>query len=396
MSMSFTRCARATYGLGVAAAVLWLAPPAVGIVVSDDPANHEVTPPSDYDMVGLMVWRGDPGSTAILIDPWHILTAAHALYPGTLSDHRFELHLADGTHEFQIAERFIHDDYEHGVFPTVDVAVGRLDRSTGLSGYGLYALSNEVGKIGVLVGYGMSGTGLTGQDPNYPKGTKRSGQNHIGLKYTPPGETIEYLLMDFDGPAGGGPLGGTTLGAALEVMFASGDSGGPTFVSSGGNLLVAGLNITLSDQNANGKIPDFGDLGWALPVSQYRTWITNQIPPYKTLTIDVVNDGWGDVTMAPLPTDPNQPEFPSGVEVTLTAEPQEGRGFGRWLIYDPNWPGDANHALSDTNSVLTIVMDEDRQVQATFKCGTGVGPLLAIALAAAATIGVIRRITATS
>ncbi|MBN1344112.1 MAG: trypsin-like serine protease [Phycisphaerae bacterium] len=352
---------------------LLVVPPARGIVVSDEPNNHVVTPPSDFDMVGLLMWQGDPGSSAVLIDSWHILTAKHALSPGVLDDHRFELHLSSGTEVYEITARFLH--------PTADIAVGRLDRSTGLPGYGLYTQSNEVGNEGVLAGYGVSGTGLTGEDSTtYPRGTKRSGYNHIGQVY-PQGD-VDYLLTDFDRSYGVGPIPPGTLGASREVMIASGDSGGPMFIESGGDLLIAGVNISVSDQNGSHVLADFGDIGWHLRVSPLAAWITSQISDYKALSLTVVNGVLGHVEMEPSPTNPNQPEFPVGVSVTLTAVPSDGEQFSQWLLYDPNHPGDSNHAVADTNESLTLVMDADREVQAAFKCGSGIGPLLSVALMA--------------
>jgi len=65
--------------------------------------------------------------------------------------------------------------------------------------------------------------------------------------------------------------------------------------------------------------------------------------------------------------------------VTLTAEPNEGKAFGKWKIYDPNHPGDPNYMVKDVDNPTTIVMDGDREVEAVFKCGSSVGygfPLL--------------------
>jgi len=81
--------------------------------------------------------------------------------------------------------------------------------------------------------------------------------------------------------------------------------------------------------------------------------------------------------------DPNQPIFEPNQPVTLTATPIDGKGFKHWKIYDPNHPGDANHAAVDANSSIAIVMDADREVTAVFKCG-GAGqalPLLMIGVA---------------
>ncbi len=84
------------------------------------------------------------------------------------------------------------------------------------------------------------------------------------------------------------------------------------------------------------------------------------------LTITVVKDAYGCVAV-----EPSLPGYLPGTGVTLTAEPNEGKRFVNWKLYDPNYPGDANHVAVDGNNPITIVMDADRQVKAVFKCGDG-------------------------
>ncbi len=354
------------------------------IVVSDAPDNHVITPPSDYDGVGNLIYQGLPGgSTAVLIDPWHILTAKHAISPGAVSDHTFALDLAEGRIVYSVAERFLH--------PSADIAVARLQSSAKHTGYALYTGSSEATKTGILVGYGMSGTGLTGPDPNYPRGTKRSGSNRIDLVASDP-NGVPYLVMDFDGPGLPGPYGPGTLGASKEVMFAPGDSGGPTFLSIGGTLCVAGIHSALWDYNNNGLAPDYTDVGYDVRVSEYVSWIQSRIPPLRTLTVTVTNALFGHVNLSPEPADSNVPQYPSGVWVTLTAIPNDGRSFGQWTLYDPNHPDDLNFATIDANTVITIRMDTDRQVEAAFSCGAGLAFVLPLVLGMSALSGWVRHV----
>jgi len=92
---------------------------------------------------------------------------------------------------------------------------------------------------------------------------------------------------------------------------------------------------------------------------------------WYALTVTVVKPQYGHVDLVPEPADPNQPEYASGAVITLTAEPNEGKSFKRWKLFDPNYPGDANHITIDTNNPVTIVMDADRELKAIFKCGGG-------------------------
>lgn len=64
--------------------------------------------------------------------------------------------------------------------------------------------------------------------------------------------------------------------------------------------------------------------------------------------------------------DPDLPrKFPNGVEVTLEAVPNPTRGFKKWKITDPN-----GVVTEDTNSIITITMDGDYDVEAVFKCSS--------------------------
>lgn len=105
----------------------------------------------------------------------------------------------------------------------------------------------------------------------------------------------------------------------------------------------------------------------------------SDVAPGVVLDLTIVNPSWGEVTLSPDPVaNPPITYFPNEV-VTLTAVPIEGKAFRHWVIYDPNHPGDANFAIEDGNTVTTIVMMCDRQVEAAFKCGSGLGlafPLL--------------------
>ena len=88
------------------------------------------------------------------------------------------------------------------------------------------------------------------------------------------------------------------------------------------------------------------------------------VPFGYTLSLEV--DGKGSIQV-----DPNLPDYPPGVTVTLTAEPNDGKVFRKWKLYDPNHPNDANHLVIDANNPVTIVMNADRQVKAIFKCASG-------------------------
>ena len=114
------------------------------------------------------------------------------------------------------------------------------------------------------------------------------------------------------------------------------------------------------------------------------------------LDLTVHNEIWGEVSFDPEPDDPNQPAYPAGTVVSLTAEPTVGRIFTNWEIYDPNHPGDANYVSTDTNDVTVIVMMADREATAAFQCGGSVGLLLPLLLIGLTALGRARAVTGRS
>ncbi|MCK4602731.1 MAG: trypsin-like serine protease [Phycisphaerae bacterium] len=240
---------------------LLIAHPAYGIVVRDDPANHEVAPDSPFNMVGYLNTAG--GTSASLISPDYVITAKHAV--SSISGGTFTL--PDGR-SFGLAEKFAH--------PTADLAILRLSSSTGLNGYGLYEGDQEAGQIGIVAGYGVSG--IDAPDPvSYPRGTLRIGYNYIDAAVS------GYLLIDFDKE--GWP---NSLSKSEESMPAMGDSGGPLFVDIGGELKIAGIHLSLTDLDADGITPELGDRCYDLRISDFAGWIHEidpQLPEPGTLAL---------------------------------------------------------------------------------------------------------------
>lgn len=135
-------------------------------------------------------------------------------------------------------------------------------------------------------------------------------------------------------------------------------------------------SATLTFQTDQGAA--FGQAGQSFDIP-----LSGTVVQLHSLTIEYVNPQLGQVEFDPPPDDANAPQYAAGTTVTLTAVPNEGRSFGQWKIYDPNFPGDANHAAIDSNASIQLLMDADRQVTAVFKCASGAEallPLLVLAL----------------
>jgi len=99
----------------------------------------------------------------------------------------------------------------------------------------------------------------------------------------------------------------------------------------------------------------------------------------RLLDLTISNSHMGTININPDVPDPNDPNtadarlcrYTNGTEIVLIAEPLSGKSLKHWIIWDPNHPGDANHVVTDTNSVLYLTMDADWEVEAAFKCGGG-------------------------
>ncbi len=112
---------------------------------------------------------------------------------------------------------------------------------------------------------------------------------------------------------------------------------------------------------------------------------------YYTLALHVINSTNGEVEVTP-----NLPSYPNGMEVTLTAWPDEGRHFEEWRHYDVNAPfdgNDPNHwndpcyfTRDDVNNPIVVVMDRNRTIGAMFGCGSG----LMATLTVVGILGVVR------
>ena len=133
--------------------------------------------------------------------------------------------------------------------------------------------------------------------------------------------------------------------------------------------LVQNHSVTLSDLEPNTLYHYQITSVDANDVSASTGDFTVTTVQYVTLALSISDEARGAVDVDP--NDPNLPDYSylPGTTVTLTAQPSAGEAFSGWMIYDPNYPGNINHAASDTNNPLVLTMDADWEVRAVFKCG---------------------------
>ena len=158
-----------------------------------------------------------------------------------------------------------------------NVAPAQMDFSTSL-----------LGLLGTSVGYGRSGTGLTGMNTN--PGVKRAGQNVIdaqggmlttmgnGSLLDLDGISSTVLFYDFDKPAESVLSSmGSTAPVALEYLIGGGDSGGGLFIDVGGVTKLVGVTSFLASLpdplDTTGPNGDYGDLAGVVSVQSFGNWI---------------------------------------------------------------------------------------------------------------------------
>jgi len=239
--------------------------------------------------------------SGVLIDPWHVLTAAHVVYGKRNSPGDVVVNLNVGgnlTSRINAGLISIPSTYNPAAasggpanWPD-DIAVVRLSQPvpTGVRTYGLFGGTpglNGASRVFTMVAYGGYADGTspsvtTGSNP----AVKRVGQNRVDALLAgaaTPG-VARVFVFDLDGPTGATNVFGLatdaanlTLGAGTEAGYAGGDSGSPIFVLDGGEWKVAGVGAFNGDPAAiPGGSLQFGAIGGGILVAPYADWIQQQ------------------------------------------------------------------------------------------------------------------------
>ena len=232
-----------------------------------------------YAPVGTLVNSWGYNGSATLIAPDWLLTAAHNLVAADSAT--FTINGA----AYGSSQLFLNPNWQSSnPMSTYDVGLVHLASPVaGVTPARLYTDSTEIGQIGTFVGWGLTGTGLTGY--RRLDNQKRAFQNVIDGDF---GNPSLLLGSDFDNPhnpaessfGGANPLD-------LEGAVAPGDSGGGVFVTIGSDTYLAGVIsfIAATDGNPNA---DYGDVSGFGRVSGFYPWITATIPEPSTFALLVL------------------------------------------------------------------------------------------------------------
>jgi secreted trypsin-like serine protease len=255
---------------------------------------------SVYDSVGFLRWNeGASGyiASGTLIAPEWVLTAGHVV-GGTndsgagISEMIFGLSSSYDGMGVSALRWIPYPGWSSSggnLWNGVDLGLVRLSQPITTVTPALLDFSTPLlGLLGTNVGYGRSGTGLTGMNTN--PGTKRAGQNMIdargGMVTTMGSGTLldlngispTVLFQDFDHPTN---LVASSMGSAIpvahEYLIGSGDSGGGLFIDVGGVTKLVGVNSFLASLpyplDTTGTNADYGDLAGVVSVQSFENWI---------------------------------------------------------------------------------------------------------------------------
>jgi len=236
------------------------------------------TSSSRWSGVVSVVVDGSPYS-GVAIAPRHVLTASHVVSGRTPAQVQIVL---NHTTPAQYASAAAITAYPGATFPYDDLALVVLQQPlpNGVATYAVLDAPEPTGTLITLVGYGASGNGDVGPTVSASATVKRSGVNVIDQltdHFDASGRTSPFFVYDFDAPTGNGPLGGPTVGNALETVVAGGDSGSGSFVILGNEPMLYGLNtIALGLNGATLSTFGSGGAGLVLGYRPYVDWMLAQ------------------------------------------------------------------------------------------------------------------------
>jgi hypothetical protein len=229
----------------------------------------------EYDPVGTFVnsW-GYTGSGTLIAPDW-VLLAAHELVAA--SSGTFTI---DGT-SYASTELIINPGWTGNALAGDDFGLVHLSTPvSGVTPATLYTGSSEFGQVATYVGFGFTGTGLTGWQTL--DNQKRAFQNVIDGDF---GLPSILLGSDFDSPhTTADNVWGDAAPLPLEGCVAPGDSGGGMFLTIDSQTYLAGVISFVASTGGNANSV-YGDLSGAGRVSAFVPWITSTIPEPSTSSL---------------------------------------------------------------------------------------------------------------
>ncbi len=226
-------------------------------------------------VVGATTGSGFYASGTLIAPNW-ALTAAHVVDSAT------DLTLTFGGASFAASNWVAHSKWDGNLGKGYDIGLVQFETdivaATGIDPASLYAGTDELSRVGSAVGFGTTGTGLSGWTTF--DGQKRAGQNVIDTLLQTPGKGNRVLLSDFDNPNGPSDSSwGSTSPLDLEYLIAPGDSGGGLFIDVQGETMLAGVHSFGWGILDGTPDSNYGDASGHTRVSSFIDWIMSFINP---------------------------------------------------------------------------------------------------------------------
>ena len=225
-----------------------------------------------YPMVGQVTGSGFSGSGVMISDRW-ILTAGH-IAQSKASGGTFMV----GGINYTVQSTVLHPSFgsSSGSFSH---DLGLLYLSAPITGIGSAEMlrldppTSILGKEATYVGFGLSGTGLTGA-PSTPI-ELRAFTNKIEFYGRQYGLTDTSFVSDFDDPFGQiNRQDSEPVATRLEGAVAPGDSGGGVFVTENGVRYLIGINSYSGYVSAATSNSKYGGLSGAVDLQHFHSWIS--------------------------------------------------------------------------------------------------------------------------
>lgn len=262
-----------------------------------------------FAALGRLLGEGDHNAT-LIADRW-IVTSAHCVDNGSIPIENRSFVL--GGQSYAIADITLHPDWVGITMDGTDIAVLELAQSVpDIQPAQRYAGTSELGATVVFVGFGSTGTGLTGEQTG-TAGDKRAGENTFDALGSIFGIDDRIILSDFDEPlVPGTNIIGSLVPLDLEYQLATGDSGCGLFIQEEGQWYLVSVGNLVSDTGGDGIANNYGDVSGSTRIAPHNDWIDSVLCPSDANSDEVVDvqdlldllAGWGDCP-APCPSDAN-------------------------------------------------------------------------------------------